>query len=183
MYTDRIGKAIQTASICHENQYRKNPEKKLPYISHPFAVGMMLSHYGFSEDVIIAGILHDTVEDTAMTLQQIEKEFGPAVAVMVCETSEPDKTLSWEDRKRRYIEHLKIASMEAKAISCCDKIHNMKSMIESLNASGDIWCNLKRGKDEQIERFAKMLEIFSNALKKEMVTEYEAALNMLKERR
>ncbi len=179
MYTDLIGKAIQIAAICHENQYRKNPEKKIPYISHPVAVGMMLAHYGYSEGVVIAGILHDTVEDTGMTIDRIRKEFGDVVASLVAETSEKDKSLPWEERKSQYIEHIQDASEEAKAISCCDKIHNMKSMIESIKAGGDIWQSLKRGKEQQVERFTRMLPIFRKSLKKEMVSEYETTLKRL----
>lgn len=181
MYTDRIGKAIEMAAICHEKQYRKNPEKKIPYIAHPVAVGMMLAHYGYPEDVVIAGILHDTVEDTEMTQDRIREEFGKKVSGLVAETSEQDKSLSWEERKSRYIEHLATASDEAKAISCCDKIYNMKSMAESVEAGGDIWRNLKRGKGQQIERFTEMSVIFKKSLKKEMTGEYEVALKRLAE--
>lgn len=182
MYSDRIGRAVQVAAIRHEHQYRKNPEKRIPYVAHPVAVGMMLMHYGYPEDVVIAGLLHDTVEDTGMTDTEIRKEFGETVAALVAETSEADKSLPWEERKSRYIEHLQTASEEAKAISCCDKIHNMKSMIESVKAGGNIWRSLKRGKEHQIERFTAMLAIFKKSLGKEMVSEYETTLKSLEER-
>lgn len=181
MYIDRIGKAIEIAGICHEGQYRKNPEKKIPYIVHPVAVGMMLTHYGYPDEVVIAGILHDTVEDTGLKIAEIGKEFGDRVANLVTETSEQDKSLSWEERKSRYIEHLETASEEAKAISCCDKIHNMKSMIDSIKTGGNIWQSLKRGKEHQIDRFTRMLAIFKKSLKKEMVDEYEATLKRLED--
>ena len=181
MYTERINKAIEVASICHENQYRKNPERRIPYIAHPIAVGMMLTKYGYSEEVVVAGILHDILEDTEFTENQLKSEFGEAVASLVRETSEEDKSLPWEERKARYIKHLKTASEEAKAISCCDKIHNMESMINSTNAGGDIWSSLKRGKDKQIWRFTEMMHIFGQSLQKEMVDEYERLLKKLQE--
>jgi (p)ppGpp synthase/HD superfamily hydrolase len=179
MLTDRMDKAIQTAAVYHQNQYRKNPERKIPYVSHPYAVGLMLMRLGYPEDVIVAGLLHDTVEDTTLKLDEIRKEFGDRVADLVVETSEADKTLPWEERKKRYIEHLRTASREAKAISCCDKLHNMRSMISSLKAGGNIWGNLKRGKADQLARFHQMLGIFKESLEEDLVREYDAALKEL----
>lgn len=180
MYSERIGKAIEIAAMLHDKQYRKNPERKIPYISHPFSVGMMLANYGYKEDVVIAGILHDTVEDTGYTLNEIREEFGTMVASLVKKTSEEDKSLPWEERKKLYMEVIKNSCVEAKAISCCDKIHNMKSIINSTSSGGNIWQNFKRGKEAQVDRFTKMLEIFKGPLCEEMVAQYEEALNKLK---
>ena len=179
MLSERMDKAIQIAAIYHEKQYRKNPEKKLPYVSHPYAVGMMLMRLGHADDVIIAGLLHDTVEDTDLELDQIREEFGDRVSSLVADTSETDKSLPWEERKKRYIDHLRTASSEAKAISCCDKLHNMRSMLDSLKAGGNIWEEMKRGKEEQLVRFYKMLEIFKESLDENLVQEYEATLKEL----
>ena len=78
---DLIDKALQIASIAHEGQYRKNT--KIPYIAHPVAVGMILQKAGYSEEMVAAGILHDTVEDTDITMEDIEREFGLEVARIV----------------------------------------------------------------------------------------------------
>jgi len=180
MYTDRICKAIEVAAIYHENQYRKNPNRKIPYIAHPMIVGAMLSHYGYSEDVVIAGMLHDTIEDTSLSFAEIKDNFGDRVASLVKETTEPDKKTPWEVRKAKYIENISKAGEDAKAISCCDKIHNMKSILSSLEIGSDIWGALSRGKTKQIERYSKMLEIFRISLRKEMVTEYEIVFEKIK---
>jgi (p)ppGpp synthase/HD superfamily hydrolase len=181
MYTDRIGKALEWAAIYHENQYRKNPTRKIPAIIHPIAVAMMLEQYGYGEDIIVAAILHDTVEDTELTLETIESEFGARVASLVKQTSEEDRTRPWEERKAKFIESLKTADDDARAISCCDKIHNMKSILSSLKIGADIWSVLTRGKEKQIERFTKMYEIFKKSVKKEIVEKYKAVLEQIKQ--
>nr|WP_316046713.1 HD domain-containing protein [Planococcus glaciei] len=93
--------AIGFAAFKHTGQVRKGTS--IPYISHPFAVGMMLQQAGESEEVIAAGILHDTLEDTATTEEEIRTVFGEQVLLLVKAASEPDKSRPWEDRKRHTV--------------------------------------------------------------------------------
>ena len=78
--SDRIKKAVEMATKAHEGQFRKTGE---PYIIHPLAVKKILEEWGMDEDTIIAGILHDTVEDTSLTLNDVKQEFGESVAFLV----------------------------------------------------------------------------------------------------
>ena len=78
--SDRVLKAVELAKKAHEGQFRKTGE---PYIVHPLAVKKILEEWGMDEDTIIAGVLHDTVEDTSVTLDDIRKEFGDSVAFLV----------------------------------------------------------------------------------------------------
>ena len=78
--SERVAKAVAIARKAHEGQFRKTGE---PYITHPLAVKKILEEWGMDEDTIIAGILHDTVEDTGLTLGDIKKEFGESVAFLV----------------------------------------------------------------------------------------------------
>lgn len=78
--SDRIDRAVEVAKKAHEGQFRKTGE---PYIIHPLAVKKILEDWGMDEDTIIAGVLHDTVEDTTLTLDDIRKEFGESVAFLV----------------------------------------------------------------------------------------------------
>ncbi len=78
--SERIKKAIEVAKVAHEGQFRKTGE---PYIIHPLAVKKILEEWGMDEDTIIAGILHDTIEDTNLTLDDIRKDFGETVAFLV----------------------------------------------------------------------------------------------------
>lgn len=78
--SERVKKAVSFATKAHEGQFRKSGE---PYITHPLAVKKILEEWGMDEDTIIAGILHDTIEDTDVTLNDIKKEFGDSVAFLV----------------------------------------------------------------------------------------------------
>lgn len=78
--SERVKRAIEIATKAHEGQFRKTGE---PYIIHPLAVKKILEEWGMDEDTVIAGILHDTVEDTDLTLNDIKKEFGESVAFLV----------------------------------------------------------------------------------------------------
>ena len=178
MFSNRINRAIQVSAIAHQGQFRKDPNLKIPYIAHPVAVGMMLAQHGYDEDVIMAGILHDTVEDTDVTMEDLRRDFGDTVADLVDHCSEQDKSLPWEERKKRYIEHLKTAPQEAQAISCCDKTHNMMSMLDS---GPVIWEKLTRGKEIQISRYGQMLSVFQETLPPEMVRKYEEVFQALKD--
>ncbi|PLR92020.1 HD domain-containing protein [Bacillus sp. T33-2] len=143
-----IDKALQVASRAHQNQFRKQTD--IPYVSHPAAVGMILLKAGYSEEVVAAGILHDTVEDTDITLQDIEQEFGSKIAEIVEGCSEPDKSLSWEERKEHTIEFLKTASAEIRAVACADKLHNLQSVRRDYALVGDsVWNRFKRGRLQQ----------------------------------
>ena len=76
----RVQKAVEIAKQAHEGQFRKTGE---PYIVHPLAVKKILEEWGMDEDTVIAGVLHDTIEDTDLTLNDIKQEFGESVAFLV----------------------------------------------------------------------------------------------------
>lgn len=78
--SERVKRAVEVAQKAHSGQFRKTGE---PYITHPLAVKKILEEWGMDEDTIIAGVLHDTVEDTSLTLDEIRKEFGDSVAFLV----------------------------------------------------------------------------------------------------
>jgi (p)ppGpp synthase/HD superfamily hydrolase len=143
-----IDKAIQFAAVAHEGQYRKGT--KIPYIIHPVSVGFLLQSIGCEEEVIAAGILHDTVEDTDVELDDIKREFGEGVASLVLSASEPDKTLPWEERKTHTIESLQQASEETVIITLADKIHNLRTVLLDLQEQGEaVWEKFNRGKEKQ----------------------------------
>jgi (p)ppGpp synthase/HD superfamily hydrolase len=148
MISRQYQKAIEFAARAHDGQKRKGGD--VPYVSHPFAVAFILQSQGCHNDIIIAGLLHDTVEDTAVTLMDIRTEFGAAVADLVGIVTEPDKSLPWERRKRDMIETIKCAKREAKYLSCADKLHNLISLQIGFERCGeDIWNRLSRGYAEQ----------------------------------
>ncbi|KAI9343644.1 HD domain-containing 3 [Obelidium mucronatum] len=120
--------AIHFAAIKHTNQRRKDPAQT-PYINHPIGVARILTHEGGVTDLdtLIAAILHDTVEDTDTSFQEIEALFGASVAALVAEVTD-DKNLLKADRKRLQIEKAPTASAKAKLVKLADKIHNLRSI-------------------------------------------------------
>ncbi|KPV45232.1 phosphohydrolase [Alicyclobacillus ferrooxydans] len=145
---DIIERAIQVAIDAHRGQTRKGSE--IPYITHPIAVGFILARAGASDEIIAAGILHDTVEDTTLTEEDIERQFGSNVARLVAGASEPDKSLSWKERKDHTIDYLKAAPEDVRLLTCADKLHNIRSIRRDMETMGDsLWDRFKRGKPHQ----------------------------------
>lgn len=131
-----IERAKQTATRLHKGQYRKGFKTAVEYITHPLAVADILAKYTTDENVIVAGILHDTLEDCDYTYEQLQREFGSSVASIVADVTEDfalKRTLgekeSWALRKQKYLDHLRDASGEALMVCAADKIHNLNSII------------------------------------------------------
>ncbi|MHB9027871.1 MAG: HD domain-containing protein, partial [Candidatus Latescibacterota bacterium] len=140
-------KAIDFAARAHSGQFRKG--SRVPYIVHPLRVAEILIQHGLPEHVVISGILHDTVEDTTVTLGEIRAEFGPGVARIVEAVSE-EKSEPWEFRKEHTVEFMKTAPPEALAISLADKIDNILSVCEDYRRKGEaVWDQFNRPRDKQ----------------------------------
>lgn len=148
MTTRKINLALEISAKAHDKQYRKGTD--IPYISHPVGVGMYLLQAQCSEELVIAGILHDTLEDTELTPETIAGLFGSEVLKLVQSNSEPNKNLSWEERKAHTHATLKVATRDEQILACADKLHNALSMIKDYEAMGeDFWGRFKRGKEQQ----------------------------------
>ena len=131
---DKIEYAIYYATKAHKGQRRKVED--IDMIFHPFTVGMMLQRNGCDEDTVTAGILHDVVEDTMHTFDDIEKEFGKTVRDYVYDASEPDKSLPWIDRKKHTIEQIKNAPLSSKLIVAADKVSNLQDAAANIEKYG-----------------------------------------------
>lgn len=151
-----IHKAIIFAACAHEGQKRKGSD--IPYIVHPFEVAQILTEAGVSEHVICAGLLHDTVEDTNVVLEDIQNEFGNEVAELVGLMTE-EKTLSWEQRKENAIQAVNTTmSQNAKMLVCADKLSNLRSIKNDLDQIGEnVWAKFKRGKEKQKWYYGSMI--------------------------
>ncbi|CAN8064239.1 unnamed protein product [Agarophyton chilense] len=123
-------KAMDYSTEKHRDQKRKN-SKKHPYICHPVRVAKRLLVDGGVSDIstLVAALLHDTVEDTDATLEEIDELFGAHIAQLVDEVSD-DKSLPKEIRKRNQIEHAPHISPEAKAIKLADKLDNLTELVD-----------------------------------------------------
>ena len=120
--------ALRFAAERHRDQRRKGSDES-PYVNHLIAVAEILATQGevSDADVLIAGILHDTIEDTETTASDIEERFGKKVRSVVEEVSD-DKKLRKEERKRLQIEHAPHISREAKLVKLADKISNVSDV-------------------------------------------------------
>lgn len=142
--------AFKFAVLAHYGQIRKG-DGETPFLLHPIAVGEILRDYGANNEEIAAGYLHDIVEDTNYTLEDIEKKFGKNIANLVNAASEPDhKNLSWEERKTHTISSIRDKSLSEKIIVASDKINNIESLIKLFNKIGkEDFSNFNKGKDYQ----------------------------------
>ena len=140
IFTGRVERAIAMAMQAHEKQVRKG-DGQLPYVVHPVTVALILSRYTGEEDTIIAGLLHDTIEDTDTTPEDIERAFGEKVRDIVLDVTEPKLPgLSWETKKDRYLRRLQAAPRPSLLVAAADKTANLISMIAVHASMGDaLW--------------------------------------------
>ena len=127
--------AKQFAISAHAGQFRKSIPG-LPMVTHPIAVAELLAQYGYDEEVVAAGFLHDVVEDTKYTITDIENIFGKNIASLVQTATEPDKRLSWLERKQHTIDSIKVAPLRNKVIVAADKIDNTAGLVKLAQTRG-----------------------------------------------
>ena len=142
LLTPTLDRALRWAATAHQGQLRKG--SGVPYFEHVVAVAWILDRLGFDEAVVIAGLLHDLVEDTDATLDDVLSRFGPRVAALVAYCSEVKNDASgqkrpWIDRKRDHLAALAGAPVEARAVILADKLHNLLSIASDLHEGRDVW--------------------------------------------
>lgn len=153
--------AIQFASKNHATQYRKLGGE--PFILHPISVAAILADYQFPKELIIAAILHDVVEDTPVTLQDVEKTFGKEVATLVDGVSEQDKSLPWEERKKAYFDRLQKASLDVIRLSAADKLHNLQDLVHYYKIHGDsIFEKFNAGKEKTLAKYQRLIDFYTS---------------------
>lgn len=157
---EKYFEAIDFAEKAHWGQYRKG--NRIPYIIHPLSVMEILIRNNAKEEVVIAGILHDVVEDTNYTLDDINEKFGDEVAKLVECASELEKNLPWEQRKQHTIDFLQtVKDKDILYLICADKLHNVTSMKADYEKIGDeLWTKFKHGREKQKWYYKTIAEIF-----------------------
>ena len=133
----QLSHAIIFAAQAHTGQYRK--DGKTPYINHPLEVMnlVVLNVEKAREEVLIAAVLHDVVEDTHITSAEIKEKFGQDVARLVAELTD-DKTLTKEERKQMQLQEVHLLSSEGKLLRLCDKICNVYDILYAPPGDWDI---------------------------------------------
>lgn len=159
--TDIIFDALRFATEAHSGQFRKST--CIPYIVHPIDVMQLLIKSGASSDAIIAGLLHDTLEDTPTTEKELRQSFGNRITDLVMGASEPDKSLSWEERKEHTLQTLQqVTDMDLLMLVCADKLSNISSIASDLGLYGsDIWGRFNRGYEQQKWYYCGLAKIFA----------------------
>jgi hypothetical protein len=168
IYTEKIRTSIKFAIKTHDlyqKQTRKG--KNISYISHPLTVGIILARAGASEDVVVAGILHDTIEDSVpekkVTWEMLNERFGPIVADLVQSVTENGKDESWGERKRHAREQIKDFSPESLLLKSADILSNGSELLDDYARYGDeVFERFSAPKDKfikhQLDSIALVLE-------------------------
>lgn len=174
--------AIKLALEAHKNQYRKLDGDI--YAAHPLEVAILLAGAQADEEVQIAGVLHDTLEDTDVNFDLILQQFGPRVARLVQECSEPNKALPWKIRKVDALAVLKnTASEEVKLIILADKLSNIKSIYRNSEQMGDsLWNHFNADYTEQRWYFYASLEALSSLSHLELYKRFELYVHQVFDR-
>lgn len=156
---NKIQRAVLFAAKKHSTQVRKGTI--IPYLVHPLGVMESLMFAGASENAIVAGILHDTLEDTNTTYAELVNNFGERVADIVVGASESDKSLSWTERKKHTIAALRECDdMDVLAVVFADKLHNISSLYRDWQRVGDdVWKRFNRGCDSQMWYYGEICKI------------------------
>jgi (p)ppGpp synthase/HD superfamily hydrolase len=141
-----IHEAIVFASRKHAGQVRKGTD--IPYITHPMEVMQILTSNGCQDHIIAAGILHDTLEDTDTTAEEIQERFGENILRIVRAESE-DKSKPWKERKQDAIDYLAGSPLDVRLVCCADKLSNLRSMFADRDAVGEkLWERFNAGKED-----------------------------------
>ena len=150
---DRLERAVEFATKAHRDQKRKYSGR--PYIEHPIAVARMLGHFNHDENMLVAAILHDTVEDTDVTLVEVGEEFGDDVLQLLRDLT--DVSLIGEgnrkSRKEKDLRHTSAAQPRAKTIKALDLIHNAVSIVRNDKNFAPVF----------LSEMGELLEVLTNA--------------------
>lgn len=188
--TDRFDRALLYATHVHGGQVRK--KTTIPYVAHLLAVSATVLEYGGDEDLAIAGLLHDAVEDQGgkPRLNDIRNRFGDRVATIVaaCSDSTSDTAAgepkeNWHVRKERYLRHLREVDRDTLLVSLADKVHNARSILRDLRKKdiGErVWQRFSQPKDRTIWYYDQLAGTFKDVLPGQLADELGEIVEVLK---
>jgi len=186
--TPRLQRAINLASILHAGQVRKD-NGNLPYNSHLWSVAIILMQHTKNEDVLVAGIMHDAVENVkGYKYEDLARDFDWGIANLVRDISEfkyqqSDKKTTWLERKNGYLKKLETARHESLLICAADKIHNLISMIDChAILEDDLWEKFDKKKKKKLWFYEEVLKILSKKLKRKIVGELASFIDEAKQK-
>jgi (p)ppGpp synthase/HD superfamily hydrolase len=190
--TSRFTDAVDYARQLH-TEYRKGTD--IPYMAHLLGVtALVMGQAGgrvpVTEDMVIAALLHDVVEDHGgrPRLNEVEQRFGPEVARMVAALSDTfaedhDKKEGWEERKNTYLKRLRDETDDVLLISAADKLYNAKAILDDYKEIGPaVFDRFKRGANQQLWYFDELLKVFLAHPRNRIVDDLVCVVVELKER-
>ena len=146
--TTFFDKAVKFAIEAHSGTERRG--KGYPYIIHPMEAASIVATITNDQEMLAAAILHDTVEDTDVTIEQIREQFGDRVAELVQhETAPMDESLTWRERKAIQVKQLCDAPYDSKVVALGDKLSNMRAIARDYAEKGDSLWDLFHAKDRK----------------------------------
>ena len=190
--TDRFTQTVNYARVLH---IERRKGSSIPFMAHLLGVASLVmgeaGHVDFpvTEDMIIAAVLHDAAEDHGgqLRLDDISASFGANVARMVEGLSDsleedPNRKLPWDERKAQYIERLKGEDGDVWLISAADKLYNARTILDDHRKIGaEVWERFRRGRDQQVGYFVKLLEVFKSRGSNRIVEELDRVVAALAE--
>lgn len=165
IYTLRLKAAIRFAIKTHDvYQKQKRKGKDIAYITHPLTVALILSQAKADEDIIIAGVLHDTIEDSVpqkkVTNAMLAERFGSRVATLVQSVTEPSKSKTWETRKRAARRHIASFSHDSVLLKSADVIANVRELMDDYLRDGDrVFERFHAGKEQVIANYGAVIAL------------------------
>lgn len=177
MFSLAVEQALRVAIDAHAGQMRRAVEPT-PYVVHPLHVALILARWGLDDDVLVAGLLHDVVEDSPdWPLERIEAQFGHHVARLVAELTE-DKTKTWDERKRAGVDKVAHMSPLAATIKAADKLHNLQSLVFELRTqpADEVWSRFRGGREKTLAMSTELVEALSKRVEPRVAKSLRAAL-------
>ncbi len=175
----RFEQALLFATRKHAGQHRKGIA--VPYVAHLLSVAGLVLEAGGDEDLVIAALLHDVVEDCggAPVLKEVRRRFGKRVAHVVdgCTDTDLDPKPPWLQRKKDYIAHLRTADADTRLVSAADKLHNVRSIVTAYREIGDrVWERFHGKRDGTLWYYRTLLDEFQRKKSIPLIRELERAV-------
>ena len=178
----RLHRAFRYAAEKHAGQTRK--KTAVPYLSHLMAVASLVLEAGGDEDMAMAALLHDVVEDCGgmPRLREVRKQFGPRVAKIVegCTDSFGDPKPEWMERKKNYLREVKDADAETRLVSAADKLHNVRTILADYRRDGEsIWKRFSGKKEGTLWYYRALSDEYQRRNPNRITPELEIAVGEL----
>ena len=181
MPSQSIERALRAALAAHDGQLRKSAEP-VPYAVHPLHVALLLARWGVDDDVVVAGLLHDVVEDSAgWSLERVEREFGAHAASIVGQLTE-DKSKPWGERKRSAVDGVPHLSPEAATVKAADLLHNLHTLAWELRGAPDleaVWNRFRGGREGSLSTARELALALSQRVEPRVARALGSALETL----